>query len=58
MTPDRITIHCSDSEWGNADVIDEWHKKRGWDGIGYHYVILNGYPTYNEVMDRKPTPRL
>ena len=23
----------------DADLIDEWHKGRGWTGIGYHYVI-------------------
>ena len=38
----RIFVHCSASEFGDASVIDQWHKERGWDGIGYHYVILNG----------------
>ena len=38
----KIIIHCSDSDFGSASVIDEWHKARGWDGIGYHYVITNG----------------
>ena len=38
----KIIVHCSLSSWGNAAVIDEWHKERGWKGIGYHYVILNG----------------
>ena len=38
----KIIIHCSDSEVGSASVIDGWHKARGWDGIGYHYVITNG----------------
>ena len=37
-----IVIHCSDSEFGNASLINEWHKSRGWDGIGYHFVITNG----------------
>ena len=37
----QIIIHCSDSEWGSSSVIDEWHRERGWDGIGYHYVICN-----------------
>lgn len=35
-------IHCSDSPDDRkvtvAD-IDQWHKERGWKGIGYHYVI-------------------
>jgi N-acetyl-anhydromuramyl-L-alanine amidase AmpD len=36
----HIIVHCSDSETGNAFIIDGWHKARGWRGIGYHYVIL------------------
>ena len=38
----KIVIHCSDSDWGTRNDIDAWHKERGWDGIGYHYVITNG----------------
>ena len=38
----KIIIACSDSEFGSSSVIDGWHKARGWDGIGYHYVITNG----------------
>jgi N-acetyl-anhydromuramyl-L-alanine amidase AmpD len=37
-----IVIHCADT-YSRMDIgvreIDEWHKQRGWDGIGYHYVI-------------------
>lgn len=47
---DYIILHCSDSEWGDVEIIDQWHKKRGWKEIGYHYVILNGYRTYNEYI--------
>jgi len=38
-----IVVHCSDSPQGRGDTaetIHEWHLKRGWDGIGYHWVIL------------------
>ena len=39
---DRIIIHCSatnpEQDFCAAD-IDNWHKARGWSGIGYHYVI-------------------
>lgn len=51
----KAIIHCSDSPQGrgdNAETIHKWHKERGWDGIGYHYVILesgvveNGRPEY------------
>lgn len=40
----EIFIHCSASEWGNTLVIEDWHKRRGFTDIGYHYVILNGRP--------------
>ncbi len=48
MNKAKIVVHCSDSKWGNAAIIDSWHKERGFLGrtghhIGYHYVILNGY---------------
>lgn len=43
MRPIReIVIHCSDSGFGSAAMIDEWHRAQGWKGIGYHYVVLNG----------------
>lgn len=41
----KIIVHCSASEAGDAAVIDTWHRKRGWSGIGYHFVILNGQRT-------------
>tara|TARA_R110002020_G_C15984087_1_gene748701 strand:- start:224 stop:652 length:429 start_codon:yes stop_codon:yes gene_type:complete len=39
----EIIIHCSATREGqniDAETIDEWHKARGWRGIGYHYVVL------------------
>jgi len=41
----RLIVHHSASSFGDADLIDQWHKERGWQGIGYHYVILNGCRT-------------
>ena len=38
----RVVVHHSASDFGDADLIDSWHRERGWRGIGYHYVILNG----------------
>ncbi len=38
----NIVAHCSDSSWGSVPVIDGWHRERGFDRIGYQYVILNG----------------
>lgn len=50
-----IVVHVSASTWGEASVIDGWHKERGWSGIGYHGVILNGRrqyaAAYQEALD-------
>jgi N-acetylmuramoyl-L-alanine amidase len=37
----KIVVHCSESphRGDSAEDIHYWHKARGWDGIGYHYVI-------------------
>lgn len=40
----EIIVHCADTQLGeddhvNAAVIDQWHRDRGWDGVGYHHVI-------------------
>jgi len=47
---DKIIIHCSATKEGqeiSEETIDEWHKARGWKGIGYHYVIgLDGIIEY------------
>lgn len=37
-----IIIHCSESPNGRNDTAEDihrWHKEKGWDGIGYHWVI-------------------
>ena len=38
----KIIVHCSDSEFGDAKEIDNWHRERGFECIGYHLVLLNG----------------
>lgn len=47
---DKIIVHCSATQEGkniSAATIDQWHKKRGWKGIGYHYVVaLDGSIEY------------
>ena len=45
---DYIVVHCSattpDMDIG-VEEIDQWHKDRGWSGVGYHDVIRrNGVP--------------
>ncbi len=64
----NVVLHCSASSFGNAALIAKWHSLpaepvvqngreyhgRGWQGIGYHYVILNGWvaqATYHPLFD-------
>lgn len=35
----KAVIHHTASPDVSAKTIDGWHKARGWDGIGYHFVI-------------------
>ena len=49
----EFIIHCSDSDFGDAETIDRWHRERGWSGIGYHYVILNGVVAAHGEYDAK-----
>ena len=42
-TINKIIVHCSATQEGrdlDAAEINRWHLKRGWNGIGYHYVVL------------------
>lgn len=34
-----VVHHSASPRWTTVEAIDRWHKERGWDGIGYHYVI-------------------
>lgn len=37
-----IVIHHSSTRAGNASEFDKSHRARGFDGLGYHFVITNG----------------
>lgn len=37
-----IVIHHSAGDAGSAAAFDREHRARGWDGLGYHFVIDNG----------------
>tara|TARA_R110002110_G_scaffold213870_1_gene427313 strand:+ start:958 stop:1374 length:417 start_codon:yes stop_codon:yes gene_type:complete len=42
MDIEYLVVHCSATRPStniNAATIDEWHKERGFNSIGYHYVI-------------------
>ena len=51
----KIVIHCSATREGvnvSAATIDTWHRKRGFDQIGYHYVIsLDGTITAGRAVN-------
>ncbi len=40
-----IVIHHSATDSGNAAAFDRAHRNRGWDELGYHFVIGNGTGT-------------
>ena len=56
---DKIVVHCSATPEGrdvSASTIDDWHKQRGWSGIGYHFVVgLNGNIEYGRDLDKTGT---
>ena len=35
----KAVIHHTASFDVPVSTIDEWHKERGWDGCGYHFLI-------------------
>tara|TARA_R100001086_G_scaffold199785_2_gene115983 strand:- start:7385 stop:7906 length:522 start_codon:yes stop_codon:yes gene_type:complete len=38
----KIIVHCSATREGHdvdAKTIREWHLRRGWKDIGYHYIV-------------------
>ncbi len=43
LRPKYIVVHTAAFNKPNCDrdMIDQWHRQRGWRGIGYHYVIIN-----------------
>jgi len=49
----KIFIHHSASNFGDAKLIEKWHKERGFSTIGYHYIILNGYHTAEDYKKEK-----
>jgi len=38
----KLILHHSLSDFGSAALIRKWHLEKGFDDIGYHYVICNG----------------
>jgi hypothetical protein len=51
----HIVLHHSATEKGGARTFDKFHRQKGWDELGYHFVIGNGTDTpdgYIEVGSR------
>lgn len=60
MHPEYIVIHTAAFSGSDCDrdMIDRWHKARNWNGIGYHFVILNNLHSEKEdgtLEDGRPT---
>ena len=55
---DKIFIHHSASEFGDAKLINSWHIQQGWSEIGYHFVVLNGYRTSGDYKNKKKNEEL
>ena len=53
-----IFIHHSASEFGNVKLIEEWHKEKGYKTIGYHFVVLNGFPSSESYKKKNVTGEL
>ena len=49
-----IVIHHSASDVGGAVRFDEWHRAKGWDELGYHFVIGNGSDTTDGQVEVGP----
>jgi N-acetyl-anhydromuramyl-L-alanine amidase AmpD len=49
-----IVIHHSASDIGGALRFDQWHRDKGWDELGYHFVVGNGTDTPDGLVEVGP----
>ena len=49
-----IVIHHSATPTGGAAAFDKMHKSKGWDELGYHFVIGNGTDTRDGQVEVGP----
>lgn len=47
----NIVIHHSATSKGGAKAFDKFHRRKGWDELGYHFVIGNGSDTADGVIE-------
>ena len=52
---ERIVVHHSaSSRETTLEQIDSWHRARGWDGVGYHLVVLgDGHIVQGRDLEKK-----
>ena len=46
-----IVVHHSATATGGAAAFDKMHKAKGWDELGYHFVIGNGTDTHDGLVE-------
>ncbi len=46
-----IVLHHSATPRGSAAIFDKIHRSRGWDELGYHFVIGNGQGAPNGLVE-------
>ena len=51
-----VVMHCTDSLWGDVEEVRRWHELRGFRTIGYHWLITNEFPHYNNLKENAPDP--
>jgi hypothetical protein len=49
-----VAIHHSASAVGGAARFDEWHRAKGWEGVGYDFVVGNGTDTPDGAIEVTP----
>lgn len=49
-----IVIHHSATPTGGVAAFDKVHRAKGWDGVGYHFVIGNGTDTADGQIEVSP----
>jgi hypothetical protein len=49
-----IVIHHSATPTGGAKAFDRMHKQKGWDELGYHFVVGNGTDTADGLVEVGP----
>lgn len=53
-TTRAVIHHTASPSWTTVADIDRWHKERGWDEIGYHFVIYaNGQVKKGRSLDKR-----